>query len=127
MLNYFFFQAEDGIRDLTVTGVQTCALPIYRQVDGAGRRIGRRALPDLSTRGDVACLVTTRPAAELRRVREGQRQGVGQLVDRAAVEAPLHADAAGGGAGGLDGGGRDLPLPLRPGAGGEQGAGRGPG
>src|SRR5688572_10364055 len=26
----FFFQAEDGIRDLTVTGVQTCALPIYQ-------------------------------------------------------------------------------------------------
>src|SRR5688572_33373905 len=28
----FFFQAEDGIRDLTVTGVQTCALPISRKV-----------------------------------------------------------------------------------------------
>src|SRR5256886_11155548 len=28
MLSLFFFQAEDGIRDLTVTGVQTCALPI---------------------------------------------------------------------------------------------------
>src|SRR2546430_2061162 len=28
ILIYFFFQAEDGIRDLTVTGVQTCALPI---------------------------------------------------------------------------------------------------
>src|SRR2546430_9688238 len=27
----FFFQAEDGIRDLTVTGVQTCALPISDQ------------------------------------------------------------------------------------------------
>src|SRR2546430_3881974 len=27
-LFFFFFQAEDGIRDLTVTGVQTCALPI---------------------------------------------------------------------------------------------------
>src|SRR5438874_8047423 len=26
----FFFQAEDGIRDLYVTGVQTCALPIYQ-------------------------------------------------------------------------------------------------
>src|SRR5690606_40760721 len=26
---YFFFQAEDGIRDFHVTGVQTCALPIY--------------------------------------------------------------------------------------------------
>src|SRR2546427_2489330 len=28
---FFFFQAEDGIRDLTVTGVQTCALPISGQ------------------------------------------------------------------------------------------------
>src|SRR2546421_5223742 len=27
---FFFFQAEDGIRDLIVTGVQTCALPISR-------------------------------------------------------------------------------------------------
>src|SRR5688572_32400764 len=27
-IRFFFFQAEDGIRDLTVTGVQTCALPI---------------------------------------------------------------------------------------------------
>src|SRR2546430_1038924 len=27
-VRFFFFQAEDGIRDLTVTGVQTCALPI---------------------------------------------------------------------------------------------------
>src|SRR2546427_13274295 len=30
MTQFFFFQAEDGIRDLTVTGVQTCALPISR-------------------------------------------------------------------------------------------------
>src|SRR5215467_4327542 len=29
MVLYFFFQAEDGIRDYKVTGVQTCALPIY--------------------------------------------------------------------------------------------------
>ena len=28
----FFFQAEDGIRDSPVTGVQTCALPIFRLV-----------------------------------------------------------------------------------------------
>src|SRR2546422_5732133 len=33
----FFFQAEDGIRDVAVTGVQTCALPIW----------GRRATPAL--------------------------------------------------------------------------------
>src|SRR2546421_330548 len=30
-LFFFFFQAEDGIRDLIVTGVQTCALPIWRR------------------------------------------------------------------------------------------------
>src|SRR2546427_7328056 len=30
---FFFFQAEDGIRDLTVTGVQTCALPILIKID----------------------------------------------------------------------------------------------
>src|SRR5690554_579663 len=30
---FFFFQAEDGIRDADVTGVQTCALPIYGIVD----------------------------------------------------------------------------------------------
>src|SRR3712207_7287877 len=29
MFLFFFFQAEDGIRDIGVTGVQTCALPIY--------------------------------------------------------------------------------------------------
>src|SRR3712207_18588 len=30
MIVFFFFQAEDGIRDIGVTGVQTCALPILR-------------------------------------------------------------------------------------------------
>src|SRR5687768_18241599 len=29
LLFFFFFQAEDGIRDVAVTGVQTCALPIF--------------------------------------------------------------------------------------------------
>src|SRR2546430_14285480 len=33
---FFFFQAEDGIRDLTVTGVQTCALPISVVAPDAG-------------------------------------------------------------------------------------------
>src|SRR5689334_23708720 len=34
ILFFFFFQAEDGIRDGTVTGVQTCALPISYSLDG---------------------------------------------------------------------------------------------
>src|SRR5438874_9318235 len=33
---FFFFQAEDGIRDLYVTGVQTCALPIWSPYDSTG-------------------------------------------------------------------------------------------
>src|SRR5688572_33433746 len=36
MFFFFFFQAEDGIRDLTVTGVQTCALPILVQLATQG-------------------------------------------------------------------------------------------
>src|SRR2546429_2754144 len=38
-LLFFFFQAEDGIRDVAVTGVQTCALPIW----AAARWLRRRA------------------------------------------------------------------------------------
>src|SRR2546429_4269180 len=38
---FFFFQAEDGIRDVAVTGVQTCALPIYLLT----RRPGELAVP----------------------------------------------------------------------------------
>src|SRR3712207_8733725 len=39
----FFFQAEDGIRDIGVTGVQTCALPIsgITNSEGAGVSAGR--------------------------------------------------------------------------------------
>src|SRR5256885_11620639 len=33
----FFFQAEDGIRDYKVTGVQTCALPIFAELCAVGK------------------------------------------------------------------------------------------
>src|SRR5699024_11666403 len=33
---FFFFQAEDGIRDRNVTGVQTCALPILQEMSRVG-------------------------------------------------------------------------------------------
>src|SRR5205807_5229230 len=44
---FFFFQAEDGIRDYKVTGVQTCALPIYRAGAGSAARdgVGPQARP----------------------------------------------------------------------------------
>src|SRR2546430_3311352 len=46
---FFFFQAEDGIRDLTVTGVQTCALPICIPLSCQTKRIPRQS-PRPSTR-----------------------------------------------------------------------------
>src|SRR5699024_11772219 len=36
---FFFFQAEDGIRDRNVTGVQTCALPIYTLIECGGGQV----------------------------------------------------------------------------------------
>src|SRR6266498_5210774 len=45
----FFFQAEDGIRDADVTGVQTCALPIYGRRDQGNECCGRRE--PMSTHG----------------------------------------------------------------------------
>src|SRR5256884_5984705 len=42
-ISFFFFQAEDGIRDVAVTGVQTCALPILERAVVAGV-LGRDAL-----------------------------------------------------------------------------------
>src|SRR5437764_11855144 len=41
-LVFFFFQAEDGIRDTSVTGVQTCALPILRAPARGGCAARRR-------------------------------------------------------------------------------------
>src|SRR2546430_14120300 len=54
---FFFFQAEDGIRDLTVTGVQTCALPIWARRPGPGRScawpLRRRRAPRARTDGET--------------------------------------------------------------------------
>src|SRR3972149_9708556 len=77
MLNFFFFfQAEDGIRDLTVTGVQTCALPIFagggpesagaRGVGpyrgGAGEQGYRGAAPSWRAHGEVPRRLNPRQA-----------------------------------------------------------------
>src|SRR2546430_11477873 len=62
----FFFQAEDGIRYLTVTGVQTCALPIFLASFGDrsdGRRVQRISAvrPALSSRFRVSSTHGPRP------------------------------------------------------------------
>src|SRR5690606_40954085 len=56
---FFFFQAEDGIRDFHVTGVQTCALPIYRE--GAGDRLLQHPLEGGRVHGLVVPLLTQPP------------------------------------------------------------------
>src|SRR5207248_4067088 len=90
---FFFFQAEDGIRDRTVTGVQTCALPILGRAVGGGGAVAircsvagwvtvRRASPIAVRRGAVATAVAVRVGAavtvrsEERRVgKEGRSRG----------------------------------------------------
>src|SRR3989440_9084696 len=66
---FFFFQAEDGIRDLIVTGVQTCALPIHTSELQSQAEDGIRDLivtgvqtcgseehrSELQTRSDLVC------------------------------------------------------------------------
>src|SRR3989475_5979212 len=54
---FFFFQAEDGIRDLTVTGVQTCALPISRDIPN----VAEEALKDLDESGIVRIGAKVKP------------------------------------------------------------------
>src|SRR5690606_40345367 len=80
----FFFQAEDGIRDFHVTGVQTCALPICRYTTRASSRNTRRRfrspyLPPLtSAAGEVA---TSEPSSGDRAARGFDRglRALGQI------------------------------------------------
>src|SRR5438445_13742125 len=60
LYRFFFFQAEDGIRDIGVTGVQTCALPIYGLHNAPAARHGaephRRATRDDDPRRHHGCI-----------------------------------------------------------------------
>src|SRR5690606_40359007 len=67
----FFFQAEDGIRDFHVTGVQTCALPIFRTssdcsaaVDGCSWLAPLQGAPELA-----------RPPRATLVIRQGRHRG----------------------------------------------------
>src|SRR5690349_22851755 len=79
---FFFFQAEDGIRDLYVTGVQTCALPIWAGDRAAGhwqddRREAGRPVRD---RGDPR-----RPEAEGQVPARARRDHAAARIDRKSV------------------------------------------
>src|SRR5207249_9120036 len=62
----FFFQAEDGIRDRNVTGVQTCALPIYLLgAFGDARETGKPIGGDVRARKRTAPIVEARERASI--------------------------------------------------------------
>src|SRR5256885_10440338 len=66
---FFFFQAEDGIRDYKVTGVQTCALPILSRNHHPGPLAGMRVL-------ELAQIMAGPTRSEERRVgEEGRSRG----------------------------------------------------
>src|SRR3712207_6855531 len=69
-LFFFFFQAEDGIRDIGVTGVQTCALPIYQGAAAPRQhREARRGTAREDARGELGA-----EEAEVRQAAQGGRQ-----------------------------------------------------
>src|SRR5207302_6134837 len=76
----FFFQAEDGIRDFHVTGVQTCALPILRSAEAASAAI---------LEGGMAEAVVSRPFLRILQAVIGfvdrLEAGLGILAARIAV------------------------------------------
>src|SRR2546425_3489068 len=89
LLFFFFFQAEDGIRDKLVTGVQTCALPI-----SFGRTIGGLRLASAMVRPNVVDLLdamlrapgaTRVEEVTVGRAAAGQTLGALKLQERTAV------------------------------------------
>src|SRR3989440_7627921 len=82
----FFFQAEDGIRDLIVTGVQTCALPISGTNMGCPLTSCRFSISPLVL---IMALSTTSPCTRAERARGGYvgstRRISRPLVDRKSV------------------------------------------
>src|SRR2546421_7985059 len=84
---FFFFQAEDGIRYLIVTGVQTCALPIFRSLGGCdvtallvlGRlvqRVGKVFRINLVEEGQLDQIANSRPQRGARNRIAGDRKSV---------------------------------------------------
>src|SRR5258707_7084961 len=70
---FFFFQAEDGIRDIGVTGVQTCALPISSVIAE-----GRFVTYDLKPRPDDPTAVGTSQVADAVIARDRKSGRVGK-------------------------------------------------
>src|SRR3989441_6140413 len=75
---FFFFQAEDGIRDKLVTGVQTCALPISAAARGLARRVDPwQARPELLVGRELVEETALQPSAVAQQPVVGERHVLG--------------------------------------------------
>src|SRR5687768_18369508 len=81
---FFFFQAEDGIRDVAVTGVQTCALPILLTLAQRRLKVAR-----LAGEIDERILLLERHIAGARQRRALAAPGLEMLLDTDAVDRQL--------------------------------------
>src|SRR2546430_838012 len=78
---FFFFQAEDGIRDLTVTGVQTCALPISASTPTRARSDAHaRSRGSIRSRRSQGAQASATPSGETARPRTRMRAPAGPLT-----------------------------------------------
>src|SRR3712207_8739713 len=77
---FFFFQAEDGIRDIGVTGVQTCALPIFRRLAGPACVEHAAVAQALPVRANVVGEDVARLAPALDHVEDSLVRGEGEAV-----------------------------------------------
>src|SRR5690606_40867335 len=90
----FFFQAEDGIRDFHVTGVQTCALPIYSEMEAMFARMralvggGGRAAMVVPGHGTVTRILERLSEAEVpaTAAQPGAEPEIGRASCRARVK-----------------------------------------
>src|SRR5690606_39605282 len=89
---FFFFQAEDGIRDFHVTGVQTCALPIW--VRGSRPRRREASAPRMRSRRHED--LPARPLPHARRPRRTgrPRRQIGRASCRERAESSVGAGAS---------------------------------
>src|SRR2546422_5080068 len=74
LIFFFFFQAEDGIRDVAVTGVQTCALPILPVLIVDDNPVNRRVLHDLLLRWKMKPTVADGGPAALRALADARSE-----------------------------------------------------
>src|SRR5689334_24035335 len=98
MFCFFFFQAEDGIRDGTVTGVQTCALPISRRIahslKGASANLGADSLAETAAKAEAAIESKQAVAPALEELSQSLNATIAAILAAVPAESPAEIGRA---------------------------------